>query len=1069
MTRYFLGLLAMLWVCACGPAVSEDPEILARLPDKVDYNYHIKPLLSDRCFACHGPDENKREAGLRLDTQEGAFAALTESEGFAIVPGNLSRSAVYHRITADDPEYVMPTPESNLSLDDYEIALINKWIDQGAEWKKHWAFIPPQKADPPHVKDPDWVRQPIDQFVRHRLEKEGIQPSPEASKERLLRRVYLDLTGLAPDLESIDAFLADDSPDAYENVVDQLLQSDEYAERMTMEWLDVARYADSHGMHADGWRSMWPWRDWVIKAFQENMPYDEFIRLQLAGDLLPEAKRNQILATAFNRNHPMTAEGGVVDEEFRLKYVFDRTNTTATAFLGLTLECAQCHDHKFDPISQKEYYQVSAFFNNIRELGMTGDDGNYGPMLRLPDPQTEKQLADLNQEIASEEQRLALTEQEIASRREFLEKVSARTSDLKKDLLIHLPLERMGEGRNLDGKQTTLIDGRRNASLTGEVELVEGKKGKAFRVDTEFESLYLHKMGDFESWQAFSSALWARTEKTGEPQTLLGNTGSKNQLWRGWEFFLDSANHLSIRIVHSLPHDYIQITSLDTIPQNQWHHLAFSYDGSGKAEGLRLYIDGQKAKVEVDYDRLTRTIYPVGAGLNPRVQRAVRMGRAYRAFTGEYGIFLGRYDEVYLYQRELSALEVAQLAEVEVEPTEKEKARHYALLQSRETEEIRQGLAQLRQEREAIRDTVLEVMVMEEMPQPRTTYVLNRGSYDQPQAPVGVGTPASVLPFPEDLPRNRLGLAQWLVDRQNPLTARVTVNRYWQMLFGQGLVKTPDDFGNQGALPTHPELLDWLAVDFVENGWDVRELLRTMVLSATYRQDSKYRDDLQELDPNNDLLARGPAFRLSAEMIRDNALAASGLLVKKIGGPSVKPYQPKGLWIDKGTFSAKLLRYQPDSGQALYRRSMYTFIKRTSPHPAMAAFDAPDRSVCTVKRENTNTPLQALVLLNDPQFVEAARVMAERMQKEGGTELEGQLAMGLRWATSRQPSQEELQILVEQYEAERAHFAQDASGAEAMLAVGEAPREEGLAPDHTAALAVVASTILNMDDAYMKR
>ncbi|MEL6651695.1 MAG: DUF1549 domain-containing protein, partial [Bacteroidota bacterium] len=890
-------LLLSLAVCliACGPPISEDADILARLPETVDFNYHIKPLLSDRCYSCHGPDNNKREAGLRLDTPEGAFAALTESEGHAIVAGSLKKSAVFHRIRHTDPELLMPPPESNLSLDEYEIALINKWIDQGAEYKEHWSFIPLRETPVPKVKQQDWVRNPIDNFVLQSLERQNIQPSPAADKERILRRLSFSLTGLPPSPEEIDAFIEDDRPEAYEAQVDRLLASPTFGERLAMEWMDVARYADSHGMHADGWRNSWPWRDWVIKAFNDNLSYDQFVTWQLAGDLLPDASKDQILATAFHRNHPMTAEGGVVDEEFRLKYVFDRANTTATAFLGLTMECAQCHDHKFDPISQKEYYQMTAFFNNVKEIGMTGDDGNYGPMLTLPHPDTEARLAELNQEIAEREQRQNLTAEELKAQKDFLQAINPKRLPLTKGRIAKLSMEGIGKGRSVSKSNANLVDRKAYATYTGELEVVPGKIGKALRMDDEYEQIYLHQMGDFESWESFSGSVWIKTEKDGEPQTIMGNAGDKNNFWRGWEFYLDSLSRPSLRLISNLPDNYFQVSTTQAIPKDQWQHLAFSYDGSSKAAGARIYLNGEPQELEVEFDRLTRSIYPLTSGPQDRVERAIRVGRAYRAFTGEYGIYLGSMDELSLYERELSPLEVSALYRIgesnsELIANRENSLRHYLLQFSDEYQSLAAELLALRQERESIRDTLPEIMVMEEMPEPRATFILNRGNYDEPTERVKAATPASVKAFPEGVPQNRLGLAQWLMSEDNPLTARVTVNRYWQMIFGQGLVGTPDDFGNQGALPTHPELLDWLAWDFMESGWDVKHLLKTIVMSATFRQDSRTRDDLPIEDPSNELLARGPRYRLPAEMIRDNALAASGLLNRKVGGPSVKPY-----------------------------------------------------------------------------------------------------------------------------------------------------------------------------------
>lgn len=1049
-----VALLVGMW--GCGPAVSENEAILAKLPDRVDFNYHIKPLLSDRCYTCHGPDENKREADLRLDTEEGAFAAIgKEKNRRAIVAGSLNKSQVYHRISSSDPDEIMPPPESNLSLSEYEVALINKWIDQGAEWKPHWAFISPTKPSVPKVKQIDWVRNGIDHFILRELERQGLQPSREANKERLLRRVSLDLTGLPPTIEEIDAFLADDSEDAYETVVNRLLASPAYGERMAMEWLDVARYADSHGLHADGWRNMWPWRDWVIQAFNANMGFDEFLTLQMAGDLLPNAGKDEILPTAFHRNHPMTAEGGVVEEEWRLEYVFDRTTTTARAFMGLTMECAKCHDHKFDPLSQKEFYQMSAFFNNVKELGMTGDDGNYGPVLPLADKKTETALQQLDRQIAQAQENIQLTKKEVSNTKAWLDQQKSMKPKLKKGLLGHYPLERIS-GKRADRKKET--------NINGTPELVSGKKGKALKVNDEYEILTIQST-NFEWTEPFSVGMWIQSTQSGVFQTIAGTSGDKNNFWRGWDFFLDSADHLSVRLIHSLPHDYLQLTTDQSIPANAWSHVMFTYDGMGKAEGTYLYINGKQAEVNIDFDRLTRSIKTITSGAHNITNRPIRIGKGYRAFTGDNGLYQGLVDEIYIYERALSALEVAELTETE----QPENLLDHYLANNKAYQTLSKELQDLYTQRLDLLDSVPDIMVMEEMPQPRAMFVLDRGAYDAPTEQVEPDMPAQLGGFPEELPTNRLGLAQWLLSEDHPLTSRVTINRYWQLYFGKGLVDTPEDFGNQGSLPSHPELLDWLAMNFIESGWDIKAMQKMIVMSATYRQDSYTSPDLLEIDPQNVWLARGPRHRLSAEMIRDNVLAASGLLVNKIGGPSVKPYQPEGLWIDLGNFSHKLLHYKQDKGESLYRRTMYTFIRRTSPPPSMIVFDASTRNTCVVRRQNTNTPLQALVLLNDPQYVEASRILAERMQKEGGENLSEQITLGFRLLTGRFPLEAEQNLLIEQFEQELKRFQQDPKEAESLMTTGEMSRDQQLDLTTTAALSMVANTMINLDEAYTKR
>ncbi|MEO1010180.1 MAG: DUF1553 domain-containing protein [Bacteroidota bacterium] len=1070
----FLPLLLLgcwgILLFSCSLNVPQEVEhAYTELPETVDFNFHVKPILSDRCYACHGPDEASRKAELRLDLEEEAFQKLA-SGNYAFVSGKPGKSESVKRILSDDPETVMPPPESHLSLSPTEKATIIKWIDQGAQWKAHWAFDPPKKqatsADR-NVVAP--VHNPIDMFVQRTLERKGFTHSPEAQKERLLRRVTMDLTGLPPTIEEIDLYLNDPSPGAYENIVDRLLASDANAERLAMDWMDISRYADSHGLHADGWRLMWPWRDWVIHAFKDNMPYDQFVTWQLAGDLMPNATQDQKLATAFNRNHPMTAEGGAIDEEFRLNYVWDRTETIGTALMGLTVACARCHDHKFDPISQKDYFQMTAFFNNVKELGMTGDDGNYGPMLPLPDPGTKEKLRVLKDSIKTKNTQLQLTKKELMDLEVYMKGLPQNFA--QKELLGHYPLDRVSS--RPDKKGNRHIDGNPKVTSTGVPKTREGIQGKALEFTGEYDEVYLNNVPNFEWTDEFSIALWLNTTKReGQlTQTLLGTSGEKNSFWRGWDFYLDSLNHLNARLIHCLPHNYIHVRSRDSIRTKEWKHVSFTYDGSGKAKGLQLYVDGKKAEATIPYDRLYKSIKTVQSASHEVFNRPVRVAKSYRSFTGENGIFKGRLDDIRIYQRELVPSEITHLAhkDMESQSPEKEVTPGYWVARSPKVKALKKQLRSLRREWLSQMMPVKEVMVMEEMPQKRTAFAYDRGDYTQPIYQVAPNTPEVLPRFPNDYPKNRLGLAQWIFAKDNPLTSRVTVNRYWQMLFGKGLVSTPEDFGVQGALPTHPELLDWLAITFIESGWDVKALLKTMVMSHTYRQSSVVSPEMREKDPNNQYLGRSNSYRLPAEMIRDNALAASGLLVDHMGGRSVKPYQPKGLWIEKNSFSHILLNYKESEGDSLYRRGLYTFIRRTAPHPAMTAFDAPSREVCTVKRENTNTPLQALVLMNDVQFVEASKVLAARMQKEGGSSLEDQIAYGFRLAVSRFPKPEETAILENLFKKQEIRFKTSPEEATKLLGMGRKELDNSLDKTKTASLTMVANTILNHDETYMKR
>lgn len=762
---YLLFVVAILYsVQSCnsiGVNLSDEEPI----PDQISYNFDIRPILSDKCFACHGPDPNKREAGLRLDMEEEAFRALKENPGtHALVSGKPDLSEVFLRISSKDTTLLMPPPNSNLKLNSREIKLIEEWIKQGAKYESHWSFTNPKKAKLPKVSDTQWPKNEIDFFVLNKMEQKGLEPNQIAEKEHLLKRLSLDLTGLPPSIDMMNKFLADNSPKAYEKVIDQLLNSPAYGEKMALQWLDVARYADSHGYQDDNYRSSWPWRDWVIHSFNKNTPYDQFITLQIAGDLIPNATKEQILATGFNRNHKITEEGGVVDEEYRVQYVIDRTNTFSKALIGVTMECAQCHDHKYDPFSQKEYFQLYSFFNNVKEVGLQSDVG--GPETYAKDPLIE------------------ISNDEVKNILKFI------------------------------NKQDT--------------------------------------------------------------------------------------NKLIVSVM-------------------------------------------------------------------------------------------------------------------------------------------------------ADRDTL------------RKTYILNRGAYDSPGKEVSVGTPKSILAFDKNLPKNRLGLSKWLFDKRNPLTARVFVNQLWQEIYGRGIVKTVGDMGMQGELPSHPELLDWLAVDFMENDWDIKRLLKKMVSSATYQQSAVISKSKLQADPDNIYLSRATRYRIKAELVRDLVLSSSGLLIKTIGGPSVKPYQPNGLWENATSGRGILRTYKQGHGEDLYRRGMYTFIKRTVPPPVMGIFDASNRDQCEVGRLKTNTPLQALIMMNDPTVLEAARVLATKLDAEK-TQLQDKVIKAFRLIVCRKPSEKEIKLLNTYYNDQLITFKKEQGRADKLLAIGEFPKPEKMNKTSVAAMMQVITALYNLEE-----
>jgi len=1054
--QFFIKILFwILLVISLTGCKKKLPEYVAisysELSADVDFNIDVKPILSDKCYLCHGPDEGTRKAGMRFDTENGLYEKTLKGN-FPVKPGNLNKSEVINRILSDDLDYKMPPTNSHLTLSPKEKAIIVKWVEQGAKWKRHWAFIPPEKSALPNLTQNWEFENEIDQFVFAKLLEYDLEPNNTANKEQLLRRVTIDLTGLPPTLNEINSFLNDHSSEAYEKVVDRLLNSDSYAERLTLDWLDLARYSDSHGYHADGSRFMWPWRDWVIKAFRENMAYDDFVTNQIAGDLLPNATKDQILATAFNRNHPMTAEGGAIDEEFRVDYVANRTNTFGTAFLGLTMECAKCHDHKFDPISQKDYYQLFAFFNNNRELGMTFEDGNFGPLMLMSTDEEDDRIELLNSKIDSLEKNLRLRKKELDKDPDF--KNSGYFTPTKP--LLHHSFE-----KTTKKEKFTYLDEISSSKIGKDVDLVDGVYGLAPKFDNQYDRIDLKELKAFELYDPFSISVWVNPYKRavqGTTMTIIGNSMGKPEVYKGWDLHIDAKGFVSSRLISVLPNNYIHVKTKEVIPLGEWTHLLMTYDGSAKASGLHIYINGNRTPQNIEYNRLYKSIIP-------KMKGDLIVGKSPRGQSGDNGIFIGMLDQLSIYDIEIFPSQIKSIYEqskIGNEPlTWSPNGIDYLKL----TDEIRQ----LTKDRFELVAPINEMMVMEEMQPQRKTFILDRGEYDKPKEEVQRGAPDNLLKFSSEYPKNRLGLSQWLFDKNNPLTARVAVNRYWQMIFGRGLVATANDFGNQGSLPSHAKLLDWLSVDFMESGWDVRQIIRKMVLSETYKQSSKTSKTLREFDPENALLARGSSYRLPAEFIRNNALKSSGLINSEIGGESVKPYQPEGLWVEKGNFSQDLKEYKQDHDAKQYRKSMYIFIKRTSPPPYMTIFDMPTRDICIVSRERTNTPLQALSLLNDPQFIEASKALAFRMKTEGGDTLKEQIEIGFQLAISRKPTDNELQILTNLYKQEFERFDKSNKDANAFLSVGDYEIPKKYSSSDMAAMTLVANTLFNMDEMLMKR
>ena len=1059
----FLGILN-----ACSPDLPEDVELAYdQLPDKLDYNEHVKPILSDKCFACHGPDQAKQKASLRLDMAEMAFASLKENPGkVAIDPGNLAGSEFFHRIMSSDPDYMMPTPKSHLSLTATEKAVLVKWIKDGAEYKPHWAFVKPEKADLPDVENEEWVTNPIDQFILAKLEQEKLSPSQPANKELLLRRLSLDLTGLPPTLPEIDAFLKDKSENAYEKQVNRLLNSPHYGEKMAVDWLDLARFSDTHGYSTDASRDMSPYRDWVINAFNKNQPYDQFIHWQLAGDMMPKPSRDMIVATAFNRNHQQNGEGGVVEEEFQTEYVVDRTNTFGDAMLGLSVGCAKCHDHKYDPITQKNYYELFSFFNNVKEAGQISHNPNDipTPTMMLPTEQEEKIIGFINSQVVEKEKQWNGARK--AANPQFEKWLAAdkhktlRTEKLPKTGLQALYTFDQGNLKNSVNPKQVAVMNRDFSSPAGEPVFETRGSGKSVYMDGDV-FINLTPVGDFRRSQPFSIGMWVLIPKAMKEGVIFHKaTAERLYNFKGYHLYLKD-NKLELSMAHTAPSNAITKISDQNVPRDKWIHLMATYDGSAKAKGFKLYLDGKEMAMETTMDQLTKDILS-GVGL--------QVG----AWGRGWGLKDGKVDEIVVYNRELSPFEagvvagksswsmIADKASATLSAPEKEILRQYYIAAVDETsisafKELTDFRTTLADSTEKIR----EVMVMQEMPKRKKAHILLRGNYDAFGAEVFPNTPESVLPFAKKFPRNRYGLALWLTDEENPLTSRVAVNRFWQNFFGTGLVKTTEDFGNQGEMPSHPQLLDWMAVTFRESGWDVKKLCKLIVMSAAYQQDSRATRESREKDPENRLLAHGPANRMTAEMIRDNALMASGLINTKIGGKSIKPYQPDGLW----EINSK--KYTQDSGDVVYRRSLYIFAKRSVPNPTINTFDATSRSFCVVRRQKTNTPLQALVTLNDPTFTEAAKVLGEQITKLSGDRKA--ITMAYRKLTGRTPTAKEISLLMSLQNVQHKKFKDHPEKTKGWLMQGQYIIDSKLDPASVAANSVVASAILNSDATLTKR
>ncbi|MDB5388606.1 MAG: Planctomycete cytochrome [Planctomycetaceae bacterium] len=1059
-------LLARLITIVC---LSQFPAVTLAA-DLVDFARDIRPILSNHCWSCHGPDEHSRKAGLRLDHRAGAVAKL-ESGAQAVDPGNASKSELLTRIHATDENEVMPPPAFKKPLDDKQRELLKLWIAQGARYAEHWAFIPPVRPAIPAVKLTSWPRNALDRLVLKSLEDLQRQPNPEAGKATWLRRVTLDLTGVSPSIDELDTFIADQAPDAYERVVDRLLESPRYAERMALQWLDAARYADTNGYNNDEERTMWPWRDWVIKAFASNMPFDRFIVEQVAGDLLPNPTLSQRVATGFNRNHVLTTEGGIIEEEYRVEYVVDRVHTTATVFMGLSFQCARCHDHKYDPITQRDFYQFYAFFNNVSDKVVGYNQGGTAePILLLPTADQLTEIARLQQSQKMLNEQLLAREKQVDSLVERWEQSltpQQKQQNAPLSLVFSVPLDE-ASGDKADIRHSATATGSKAAAVPGSVQgkplWKPGKLGGALEFDGN-TFVDLGQVGEFDKTDKVSFGAWV-FPVTNNPIAILSKM-NEGQAFRGYDLLLEGGKP-AVHIVSHWPDNGLKVIGKNAVPLNAWHHVLVTWDGAGKAVGVKIYVDGVLQELEISNDKLTDSI---------KTEQPFRIGRR----TTSNG-FSGLIDDVQFFQAELTADEVkrladgqatATLADVFATPIKDRTAkqieqlrRYYLDAVDQDYRRIKSELVDATQKQRQQEQAANKVMVMAELPQVRATRMLIRGQYDAPGDTVMAGVPSFLGKLPAGAPANRLGLAQWLTSPDHPLTARVAVNRWWGMFFGTGLVETAEDLGAQGTLPSHPELLDYLARELIDEGWNVKALLKQIVLSATYRQSSDITPQQLEHDPHNRLLSHGARFRMPAEMIRDNALAVSGLLQDRLGGPSVKPYQPEGLWEEVSV--ERRYKYVPDKANGLYRRSMYTFWKRTCPPPSMTSLDAPDRETCLIRRARTNTPLQALVLLNDPTYIEAARKLAERVIKQGGDQPEERLNALFRFALSRLPTAGERTLLLELLAESQRKFQTNPLAADQLLKVGDAPATKSVPPIDLAAWTTIASLVLNLDETLTK-
>lgn len=1034
--------------------------LLCGAENTIEFNRDIRPILAENCFACHGPDSAARQGDLRLDQREAAIASA------AIVEGKPSESSIIDRIKSSDPELMMPPPHAHKKISAEQLSMLEKWIAAGAPYQPHWSYIPPKRIEPPQVANESWVKNPIDRFVVSRLESMGLTPAAEADRLTLARRAALDVTGLPPTPEMVEEFVNDKSDNAYEKYVEKLLQSERWGEHRGRHWLDYARYADSHGIHFDNYREIWAYRDWVIQAFNRNLPFDQFTIEQPAGDLLPNPSLDQKIATGFNRCNITTNEGGVIPEEYAVLYTRDRLETTAAIWLGATAGCSVCHDHKFDPLSIKETYSLAAFFNNTTQNPMDGNIKDTPPIIPVPLAEDRDRWNLLDAEI--QETQTQLNARRDAARSDFETWTKApETKSYFQNyrspndaLLFHAPLDD-GEGGTLHYATENQI---RSLHLPKGTKWQKGIISPKGWVNQNEAVPEFNNAGDFERDKPFSIALWIKLAGPRQGGSVVARMNEADG-YRGWDVWLEQGK-VGTHLVNRWPDNAIKALTRDPLPPKQWNHVVINYNGSSKAEGVKIFVNGVPQVVEPSTNTLSETLHtdvPLKIGQRNASDKTPGTGvQDLRIYGRELDL-----PEISALVRDTRIAFLATAADDRAE-SETQELFDWYLGQKDDTFKMLDAKSTaLQNEKEEIRRRGTIAHIMVEKPEEPSAFILHRGEYDQRREQVKPDVPAILPPMDPALPKNRLGLAKWLMSPEHPLTARVTVNRFWQEVFGTGIVRTSGDFGIAGELPANQELLDWLAIDFRDNGWDVKRLFYTLLTSATYRQSAEVTDAKLVKDPDNRWLSRGPRFRMDAEMVRDYVLFASGLMTPRIGGPSVKPYQPDGVWEAVAMIGSNTRDYRRDKGENLYRRSMYTFWKRSAPPASMEIFNAPARETCTVRRDRTNTPLQALVTLNDPQFIEAARVLAANILKQG-TDFDSRINLMSRRVMSRELTAEEKEIVKNSLEELLKHYASQPAAAKELLQIGEAPQITELVEAEVAAWTMIANEIMNLDEVLNK-